>query len=431
MGKYLKLLKISKAEPIKKAEGIRNPWGLARYLAQKYRAVPPDIPFKELKQGQQSRIKEFYGAVATPSVQNRRGKLNRVEGTSATYGGQDTKQSAGSKKFNPNTSAGRRNLASEKKSSAKQHKAWKKENPGKDEEKSLDVQKFLDFMSDDNIPALNKMISEIDDSPEGLFMQAVRKAMGIHSEQYKDVGKPQFLKKATKSEPLQKVSNQLAAFLAGLAISDQFVENPRGRMTPSQQREWERSLNSQMKRKSLKDGVSMDDLQKHWSDSSDTYVRKIPVAKGVIADETFLDKKLSAPPRPGEIWNPTSKRWTKAGNLGKVNVGSGGKKRLRAGSSATGAHSKTAGGLSGKGQLRHISGGRVHRTTVDVAEQARGTKAGVGSGKSPTSVFRTGAKGAIKSPANKTGSGAFKSKPKARRTTKRSQPKRLSVTGKR
>jgi len=258
-------------------------------------------------------------------------------------------------------------------------------------------------------------------------MQAVRKAMGIHSEQYKDVGKPQFLKKAAKTKPLQKVSNQLAAFLAGLAISDQFVENPRGQMTAAQQREWERSLNRQMKRKSLKDGVSMDDLQKHWSDSSDTYVRKIPVAKGVIADETFLDKKLASPPRPGEIWNPQTKRWTKAGNLGKINVGSGGKKRLRAGSSATGAHQKNVGGLSGKGQLRHISGARVHRTTIDVAEQARGTKAGVGSGKSPTSVFRTGAKGSIKSPTNKTGSGTFRSKPKTRRTTKRSQPKRLNV----
>ena len=428
MGKYLNVFKkniASKQEPIKKAEGIRNPWGLARYLAQKYRAVPPDIPFKELKQAQQSRIKEFYGAVATPSVQNRRGKLNRVEGTSATFGGEDTKQSAGAKKYNPNTSAGRRNLASERKSSEKQHAAWKKENP--DTKKSLDVQKFLDFMSEGNISALNKMVLEVDDSPEGLFMQAVRKAMGIHSEQYKDVGKPQFLKKAAKTKPLQKVSNQLAAFLAGLAISDQFVENPRGQMTAAQQREWERSLNRQMKRKSLKDGVSMDDLQKHWSDSSDTYVRKIPVAKGVIADETFLDKKMLSAPRPGEIWNPQTHRWTKAGNLGKVNIGSGGKKRLRAGSSATGAHQKTAGGLSGKGQLRHIAGGRTHRTTVDVAEQARGTKAGVGSGKSPTSVFRTGAKGSIKSPTNKTGSGAFKAKPKTRRSTKRSQPKRLNV----
>ena len=179
----------------------------------------------------------------------------------------------------------------------------------------------------------------------------------------------------------------------------------------------------------------MEDLQKHWADSSDTYVRKIPVAKGVIADETFLDKKLASPPRPGEIWNPQTSRWTKAGNLGKVNVGSGGKKRLRAGSTATGAHQRAAGGLSGKGQLRHIAGGRVHRTTVDVAEQARGTKAGVGSGKSPQSAFRTGAKSSIKRPTNKTGTGSFKSKPKTRRTTKRSQPKRLNVnrqaTGKR
>lgn len=176
-----------------------------------------------------------------------------------------------------------------------------------------------------------------------------------------------------------------------------------------------------MKRKSLKDGVSMGDLQKHWSDSSDTYVRKVPVAKGVIANETFLDKKLASPPRPGEIWNPQTNRWTKAGNLGKVNVGSGGKKRLRAGSGATGAHQRSVGGVSGKGQQAVVARGRIHRTTVDAAEQARGTKAGVGSGKSPTSSFRTGAKGTIKRPTNKTGSGGFRTSAQAR---KRKSPKR-------
>jgi len=422
MGNFLNLFK----SKISKADAIENPWGLARYLAQKHDGVKADV-----KRGDPDfkRVAEYAAALSDTSVQNRGGKQNRVSGTSGTSGSKRTrgKKGGGRSQRDRQRGAGTRSGTGRTYSGGK----WSGGSSNV-RKKSIDhVSAFVNFISEGNIPALNKMISEIDDSPEGLFMQAVRKAMGIHSEQYKDVGKPQFLKKATKSEPLQKVSNQLAAFLAGLAISDQFVENPRGRMTPSQQREWERSLNSQMKRKSLKDGVSMDDLQKHWSDSSDTYVRKIPVAKGVIADETFLDKKLNAPPRPGEIWNPQTSRWTKAGNLGKVNVGSGGKKRLRAGSSATGAHSKTAGGLSGKGQLRHISGGRTHRTTVDVAEQARGTKAGVGSGKSPTSVFRTGAKGSIKSPANKTGSGAFKSKPKARRTTKRSQPKRLSVTGKR
>ena len=404
MGKYLKAFKLkslSKAEPIKKAEGIRNPWGLARYLAQKYRAVPPEIPFKELKQGQQNRIKEFYGAVATPSVQNRRGKLNRVEGTAATFGGKKTKQSAGAKKFNPNTSAGRRNLETAKKEGAKQLEAHRAKE--KDTEKSLDVQKFLDFLAEDNIPALNKMISAVDDSPEGLFMQAVRKAMGKHSEQYKDIGKPQLLKAQSKkkAEPLQKVSPQLVAFLAGLAMSDDIVRSgggsPRGEMTGAQAREWERTIARSMKRKSLKAGTTMEDLQKHWSDSSDTYVRRVPVAKGVTADETFLDKKLSSPPRAGEVWNPVSHRWTKDGNLGKVNVGSGGKKRLRAGSNAAGAHQRSVGGLSGKGKLRHLGTGRQFRSKIDIAESAAGTTAGVGSAKGAGSKFRTGAKKQITS----------------------------------
>ena len=424
MGKYLKLItSLSKADPIK------NPWGLARYLAQKYRAVPPDIPFKELKRSQQNRIKEFYGAVATPSVQNRRGKQNRVQiggkDTQGTYGPKDVKRSAGSKMYQG--PSGQKKLERHQEEAKKQHSEWKSRQ--QDEEKSLDVQKFLDFMADDNIPALNKMISEIDDSPEGLFMQAVRKAMGKHSEQYKDIGKPQFLKKAAKSKPLSKISNQLAAFLAGIAISDDLVRagggSPRGGMTPTQQREWERMVNRQMKRKSLKDGVTMEDLQKHWSDSSDTYVRRVPVTNGVRADETFLNKKLASPPRPGEVWNPVSHRWTKDGNLGQVNVGSGGRKRLRAGSTSAGAHQRSVGGLSGKGRLRHIGTGRVHRGPTDIAEQAQGTKVGVGSGKSPTSRFRTGAKAGI--PGGKPKAGSFQSTP----TRKRKKPPkhtRLDVT---
>jgi len=397
MGKYLKLFNISKAEPIK------NPWGLARYLAQKYRAVPPEIPFKELKEGQQNRIKEFYGAVATPSVQNRRGKQNRVQeggkDTQGTYGPKNVKTSAGAKKYKG--PSGKKRLEADEKAAEKQHKAWKAKQSTEDTEKSLDVQKFLDFLAEDNVPALNKMISAVDDSPEGLFMQAVRKAMGKHSEQYKDVGKPQLLKARKNSEPLQKVSPQLAAFLAGLALSDNIVRSgggsPRGEMTGAQAREWERTIARSMKRKSLKAGTTMEDLQKHWSDSSDTYVRRVPVAKGVSADETFLDKKLSSPPRAGEVWNPVSHRWTRDGNLGKVNVGSGGKKRLRAGSSAAGAHQRSVGGLSGKGRLRHLGTGRQFRSKIDIAESAAGTTAGVGSAKGATSAFRTGAKKQISS----------------------------------
>mgnify|MGYP003647337940 CR=1 FL=1 len=386
MGKFLNVFKSS----LEKAEAIRNPWGLAHYLSDKHGGSPGKY------------------AAALEDKKNQTGsKANPVaEGDFSSVKNKTTKKLR--RTTNRNT------VDKRTKSSVKAKNYRAKKSPDS-------VTQFVNFISEGNIPALTKMISEVDDSPEGLFMQAVRKAMGIHNEQYKDVGKPQFLNKATKSEPIQKINPRLAAFLAGLAISDQFVDSPRGRMTPSQQREWERSLNNQMKRKSLKDGVSMGDLQKHWSDSSDTYVRKIPVAKGVIADETFLDKKLASPPRPGEIWNPQTKRWTKAGNLGKVNVGSGGKKRLRAGSGATGAHQRSVGGVSGKGQQAVVARGRIHRTTVDAAEQARGTKAGVGSGKSPTSSFRTGAKGTIKRPTNKTGSGGFRTSAQAR---KRKSPKR-------
>lgn len=261
-------------------------------------------------------------------------------------------------------------------------------------------------------------------------MQAVRKAMGIHGEKYKDIGKPQFLKKAKpikKAKPLQKIHPRLAAFLAGLALSDQFVENPRGQMTAAQAREWERMLNRQMKRKSLKDGVTMEDLQKHWSDASDTYVRRVPVKNGVTADETFLNKKQASPPRAGEVWNPVSHRWTKAGNIGQVNVGSGGKKRVRAGSTSAGAHQKNVGGLSGKGRIRHLGTGRQHRGETDVAEQAQGTKAGVGSAKGPTSVFRTGAKGSIKRPTSKIAAGSFKHTPTRRRKAKALSGKRSNL----
>ena len=73
MGKYLdSLTKLSKAE------AIRNPWGLARYLAEKYRGVPGEIPYKELKAPQKKRINEFMGAVGNPGTQNRTGKANRV-----------------------------------------------------------------------------------------------------------------------------------------------------------------------------------------------------------------------------------------------------------------------------------------------------------------------------------------------------------------
>ena len=417
MGKYLNLFKTK----VSKAEAIYNPWGLARYLAMKHnpdqmRGVDNKTPVNQMTKKQRSIVGSFAAALEDTSTQNRRGKINRIEGTSATHGLSGKRQNV--------------HFKERQRERTKEKGAGMRGQQYQDAEKSIDVQKFLDFMSDGNIAALNKMILKVDDSSEGLFMQAVRKAMGIHGEKYKDIGKPQFLKKAKpikKAKPLQKIHPRLAAFLAGLALSDQFVENPRGQMTAAQAREWERMLNRQMKRKSLKDGVTMEDLQKHWSDASDTYVRRVPVKNGVTADETFLNKKQASPPRAGEVWNPVSHRWTKAGNIGQVNVGSGGKKRVRAGSTSAGAHQKNVGGLSGKGRIRHLGTGRQHRGETDVAEQAQGTKAGVGSAKGPTSVFRTGAKGSIKRPTSKIAAGSFKHTPTRRRKAKALSGKRSNL----
>tara|TARA_R110000824_G_scaffold143896_1_gene311671 strand:+ start:4892 stop:6121 length:1230 start_codon:yes stop_codon:yes gene_type:complete len=398
MGKILNLFK-SKVE---KAEAIRNPWGLANYLSEKHGGKPAKY------------------AAAIEDKKNQEGsKANPVAG-----GDVSSVRSRTTRKLKGRTKSGATDRRTKSKVTAKTGRA--RAAAAMRKKSSDSVTQFVNFLSEGNISALNKMAFKVDDSPEGLFMQAVRKAMGIHSEQYKDVGKPQFLKKAAKAEPLQKLHPRLAAFLAGLAID---VFDDVGQMTPAQARNWERTVNRQMTKKSLKDGVSMQDLQKHWSDSSDTYFRRIPVSKGVQADETFLDKKLASPPRAGEVWNPVSHRWTKDGNLGKVNVGSGGRKRLRAGSNAAGAHQRSVGGLSGKGRLRHIGTGRQYRSKLDIAEQAQGTSVGVGSAKGPSSRFRTGAKSAItsKKPSGKTGSGSLKRTPTRKRTRKGSSGKHSNL----
>lgn len=377
--KLLRKLKSSALEPINKAEAIRNPWGLAHYLSDKHGGSPG----------------KYAAALQNKKGLGRKGKENPVaEGDFSSVRTKKVK----TEKIRVQGDAPRRPAKGSSSNTIGQRQFGRRQGTRKS---SDSVTQFVNFISEGNIPALNKMISNVDDSSEGLFMQAVRKAMGKHSEQYKDIGNPKLLKAQSESEPLQKVSPQLAAFLAGLALSDDIVRSgggsPRGEMTGAQAREWERTISRQMKRKSLKPGTTMEDLQKHWSDQSDTYVRRVPVAKGVSPDDTFLDKKLSSPPRAGEVWNPVSHRWTKDGNLGKVNVGSGGKKRFRAGSNAAGAHQRSVGGLSGKGKLRHLGTGRQFRSKIDIAESASGTSAGVGSAKGAATVFRTGAKKQINS----------------------------------
>ena len=87
MGRLLNTLKSNK---ISKAQAINNPWGLARYLANKHDGVPKDV-----KRGTPGyrKVAEYEAALSDTGTQNRRGKMNRVTGTAATFGRKGVKTS--------------------------------------------------------------------------------------------------------------------------------------------------------------------------------------------------------------------------------------------------------------------------------------------------------------------------------------------------
>jgi len=182
------------------------------------------------------------------------------------------------------------------------------------------------------------------------FDRAVQIAMARKSQQQKDmtkIGGQDILKDAIRKGPKL---GPWAAFIAGLAISDDLVRAA-GNMTPNQQREWERTIRRQMRRKSL-DKDLLSSLKTYMKDKNDTYIRRTPVKNGVK-----LEKKLSVPPFQGAQWDPTIHRWVKGGEVGNSVVNRGGKKRIRA--TGAGAHSRSVGG-HGKG-LQRISRRPIQR----------------------------------------------------------------------
>jgi len=174
------------------------------------------------------------------------------------------------------------------------------------------------------------------------FDRAVQIAMARKSQQQKDmtkIGGQDILKDAIRKAPKL---GPWAAFIAGLGMSDELVRAS-GEMTPSQQREWERTIRRQMRRKSL-DKDLLSSLKTYMKDNNDTYVRRTPVKNGVK-----LEKKLAVPPFQGAQWDPAIHRWVKGGEVGNSVVNRGGKKRIRA--TGAGAHQRSVGG-HGKGGLR-------------------------------------------------------------------------------
>lgn len=144
-----------------------------------------------------------------------------------------------------------------------------------------------------------------------------------------------------------------------------------GEATPAQQREFERQIQQAMRKKGrrLRKESAMNKMQIFFNtkDNADTYVRKIPVNNAVKAD-SFLEKKLSIPPRQGEVFDPISHRWTKPENRGQTIQARGGKKRLRA--TGTGGHERSVSG-HGKGVVREVGAGRKLKGETDLSRVRR------------------------------------------------------------
>ena len=180
-------------------------------------------------------------------------------------------------------------------------------------------------------------------------------------------------KKSSAQKMMQKsfppALAQLMSAAAGWAFSGDVAGTP-GRMTPEQASEWERTLSaaerrklertmrSQMRRKSTDKSLNKDAfnaLKSHYQDSTDTYIKRTPMIN-------MLKDHSAVPPRQGLQWDAVKHRWTRPENVGHTVTEVQGKKRLRG--TGTGAHERSVGG-HGSGKARGVEHGRRFRGAAD------------------------------------------------------------------
>ena len=174
----------------------------------------------------------------------------------------------------------------------------------------------------------------------------------------------QDVKKASLSPALLR----LIGFGTGLAISDTFTEAPRGEMTPSQQKEWERLIRMAMRKKKGLQKDAIDNLKSFYHDSSDTYTRRRPISNSLdISKGAKLEKDHAPiPPRQGLVWDEQKSHWTRPENVGHTVSEVQGKKRVRGSGTGIHEHTRAAGGAGGKGSGMSAVAGRRYRSSADV-----------------------------------------------------------------
>lgn len=157
------------------------------------------------------------------------------------------------------------------------------------------------------------------------------------------------IKKDVKKEVnLQKLDPAMAA-LAGWWLGGTIdeINQQRGRLSPSQQREFDRQVEQALRRqdRSFRKDISLEKLQ--------YFFKTKPINPG-----------SAAPPKAGLTWDPTSHRWVnpKTRATGAV-AARGGKKRVRGTGTGVGEKKVKAG--------RKLAEGRKHRGAADIGEKTK------------------------------------------------------------
>jgi len=309
-----------------------------------------DEVYKDIK----AKIKKFGSASrATPNTATKRKQKTNGLKKIKDQTDQDLERAKGEVQFDPSE----KNIKAFKDLAGKIETAADKFNSDFPIQKSSTSRRLLNI--------LKESVTVDNDQLEKDFTSALNQAMKKHKEDFgvptgnneilkgvKNKQKPKKVQKImdlpnftkVKNAPQVKkagVTDALIAMLAGYKLTPKV--NP-GEMTPAQQRQWERTLQNQMRRKNIDiDKAAFKQLQNFYKDKSDTYTRKKPAKNGVK-----VEKILTSPPFQGAEFDPVSHRWKRPGEVaaktGQVNVGTGGKRRVRG--AGTGASQRSVGGHS-------------------------------------------------------------------------------------
>lgn len=154
-------------------------------------------------------------------------------------------------------------------------------------------------------------------------------------------------------KPMQKLdpaAGALAGWWFGQTIDE--LNRERGRLSPSQQREFDRQVEAAMSRGRFSKSLVLEKLQQIHKNTS------------IMKVTPRINPATASPPRKGEVFDPVSRRWVKPETKAKgVVAARGGKKRIRG--TGTGIGEKKVAG-HGKGITRFVGAGRKAKGRTDV-----------------------------------------------------------------